>query len=192
MVWIFEELSASKITLTGGVSSGILKEIWTSHTKLEHMKHLATSHFRKYIGQMESLGFPGRPHSGKDGLLALVLGRVWLSKLGKVTKLSESQFIYPQEVGNNSYLQGCYSKTKWNNVCETTSPGFGTWPLLYYLTAIILLITILSHNYMSGIVRQDRSTTYDWLNLDKKSLQLPGKTEQEKFNLQCHCCNINS
>lgn len=36
---------------------------------------------------------------------------------------------------------------------------------------------------MSGIVGQDRSTTYDWLNLDKKSLQLPGKIEQEKFNL---------
>lgn len=68
-------------------------------------------------------------------------------------------------------------------MCETTSPGFGKWPLLYYLTAIILLITILSHNYMSGIVGQDRSTTYDWLNLDKKSLQLPGKIEQEKFNL---------
>lgn len=74
------------------------------------MKHLATSHFRNYIGQMESLGFLARPHSGKDGLLALVLGRVWLSKLGKVTKLSEPQFIYPQKVGNNSYLQGCCSK----------------------------------------------------------------------------------
>lgn len=41
VVWIFEELSMSKIILTAGVNRGILKEIWTLHTKLEHIKHFS-------------------------------------------------------------------------------------------------------------------------------------------------------
>lgn len=56
------------------------------HTKLEHMKHLPRSHFRKCIGQMGPLGFFGRSYGGKDGLWALVPDRARLSKLGHISK----------------------------------------------------------------------------------------------------------
>lgn len=80
------------------------------HTKLEHMKHLLRPHFQKCIGQIRPLDSFGRPQGGKDGLWTLVQDRARLSKLGQVTNLSEAQVIYLEDVGNNSYLQGCCSK----------------------------------------------------------------------------------
>lgn len=89
---------------------------------------------------------------------------------------------------------GVVLKIKWNNVSENTSPEFGTWPLLHYMTTIILLIIIIitiSHNYVFAIEGQDKSTIYDWLCLGKKSVQSPGKIVWEKCNLQLYYYYIN-